>query len=348
MPDYERLPILFALDAADTLRHVDDVPNGLACGCTCPDPGCGQKLMARNAGTKRIHHFAHARGSCEWSVEHVLVRIALEVVTSVGRIAFPKLEFFDAEAGQNAEISPARMLRVTSASLESIGGRGAPELVVSCAAGGEEKRFAVVISLIHPLKDSDLEKFSSAGFDVVLVDLRASLHARKREAGKHFDRAAIVAGYQDKRFLEHLLLDEGCSFKKWAVNSKRASAEAASMERKRERDAAEENWREACIKRFEALLAAEAAETARLEAIREKEEAERLAEEKAVRDEAERRSRIEIMEQIDQQEYRAIDSLGRRWVKCERCGEVKLADEFWKTGGSGRINLGFCYDCLEG
>lgn len=32
-------------------------------------------------------------------------------------------------------------------------------------------------------------------------------------------------------------------------------------------------------------------------------------------------------------------------MRCERCGEAKLVDEFMMYGGAGRVNLGVCYDC---
>ena len=47
----ESLPILYGRSVTTgELVHVDDAPNGKACGCVCPDPGCGQPLIARNNG----------------------------------------------------------------------------------------------------------------------------------------------------------------------------------------------------------------------------------------------------------------------------------------------------------
>ena len=71
----ESLPILYGRSTATgELVHVDDAPNGKACGCVCPDPGCGQPLIARNNGKKKIHHFAHIDGTCAWSAEYLLAK----------------------------------------------------------------------------------------------------------------------------------------------------------------------------------------------------------------------------------------------------------------------------------
>ena len=49
--------IKYALNADKNLMFIDDVPNGLECGCICP--GCNEKLIAKNDGKIREHHFAH-------------------------------------------------------------------------------------------------------------------------------------------------------------------------------------------------------------------------------------------------------------------------------------------------
>lgn len=72
----ESLPILYGRSTATgELVRVDNAPNGKACGCVCPDPGCGQPLIARNNGKKRIHHFAHIGGTCAWSAEYLLAKV---------------------------------------------------------------------------------------------------------------------------------------------------------------------------------------------------------------------------------------------------------------------------------
>ena len=56
--------LTYALNKLGDIVFVDNVAKGLDCECICPC--CEAKLMAKNGGTKRIHHFAHASGiECE-------------------------------------------------------------------------------------------------------------------------------------------------------------------------------------------------------------------------------------------------------------------------------------------
>ena len=71
----------YAIDASGKLVHVDDVPNGLKCGCHCPC--CNERLEAKNAGERKTHHFAHASGcDCSGAYESMLHLLAKEKVMS--------------------------------------------------------------------------------------------------------------------------------------------------------------------------------------------------------------------------------------------------------------------------
>lgn len=82
-------------------------------------------------------------------------------------------------------------------------------------------------------------------------------------------------------------------------------------------------------------------------------EAEELAEKKRKevaelarkRELEEKRCMEEIMKIIDQQDRKAIDSFGRRWVRCLKCGEIKQDRDFSDYGGKNRLNLGVCSVC---
>lgn len=55
----------------------------------------------------------------------------------------------------------------------------------------------------------------------------------------------------------------------------------------------------------------------------------------------------EIMLVIDNQDEQATDHHGRRWIKCEVCGDIKLSDFFASYGGPQRMNLGTCSECAR-
>ena len=55
----------------------------------------------------------------------------------------------------------------------------------------------------------------------------------------------------------------------------------------------------------------------------------------------------EVKNKFTQQEFQIRDSSGRRWVKCELCGEIKPESEFGSYGGMNHVNLGVCYKCTR-
>lgn len=353
-------PILFGRDAQGNLCHIDSVANGEACGCFCPDPSCGQVLIARNGGTKRIHHFAHKRGTCEWSIEYLISTLAADILRGMRCATFPALSYRDWMSSENVEIAPAKQLRFDEVSLEHLSGRGAPDVVVGCKLkSGSVRRFALVFSLIHTLTPGQLEKLRAAGADAVLIDLKVPLRWKKRELDdKHFDRVGILTSFQEPAFIRKVLLNDKCPYKVWAANARREAAEAESLaeyertqeeERRRKAEAArqrelerqqkEEKRRRVLKELREEQERAQAAERERLRREEEERERQRL--------EAERRDRASLAEALEQQECQARDSQGRRWVKCRICGEAKLADRFQSYGGAGSVNLGVCSECYH-
>lgn len=81
--------LTYALDEGGALVNVDDVAKGAKCACHCPH--CNAPLYAKNAGTQREHHFAHAHGhECEGAYESSLHLLAKEILHETGKIMLPK------------------------------------------------------------------------------------------------------------------------------------------------------------------------------------------------------------------------------------------------------------------
>lgn len=80
--------LTYALNAENQLMHIDKVPNGKACNCTCPY--CQKELMAKNGGEIREHHFAHLNNQeCKGAYESALHLLAKDIIEKEGGIMLP-------------------------------------------------------------------------------------------------------------------------------------------------------------------------------------------------------------------------------------------------------------------
>ncbi len=360
--------ILFGRGPDGELHHIEDVERGEACNCVCPDPNCGQTLIARK-GDKKAHHFAHKRGTCEWATEYVISAVSENVVKSAGAMVFPRLTYRNAFTGSDDELSQSRRMRVMSASLVEESGRGNPDLLVTCSdKSGATREFLVVLCLVHGLSKKSREAIKEAKRDAFAVDLRLLLKLRKEELGKHFDRERILLGFQDPDYLSSVLTEGRGRCMRWIFNSKSAAAEEESREkheawlekeRARQEKAAEERRKKAeeDAKRRRAALKARRAQ---IGARSGKRTDRPLPTTNAAKHEAETQTSMPLWsDSIPEDEYArmkslvgnphqpAIDSSGKRWYKCEICGKVSVEDDFPSIRGWVKdVNLGICRNCM--
>jgi hypothetical protein len=76
---------------------------------------------------------------------------------------------------------------------------------------------------------------------------------------------------------------------------------------------------------------------------KQRKEAERKTEEKRQREEEFKKN---MEEGFQQQESPILDCDGIRWAKCEFCGKIAKAQEYFQSfGGPGHVNLGTCKEC---
>lgn len=59
------------------------------------------------------------------------------------------------------------------------------------------------------------------------------------------------------------------------------------------------------------------------------------------------RCRAQVCDKFTQQTAWICDDTGRRWIKCEKCGEINPTASFAVYGGIGRVNLGICNECAK-
>lgn len=155
--------------------HVDDVPNGKACGCVCPQ--CGGALIACNGGSKKEHHFAHtsdARRECEWAVESALHLLAKEVLQETGRMALPPVvvEANPPEIPFDVVISEAGPAELGDVEAERPMSGFKPDLIATVRnASGRESRLMIEICVTHAVDEEKLERVAQEGISMVEVCL---------------------------------------------------------------------------------------------------------------------------------------------------------------------------------
>ena len=343
--------IIFGKDASGKLRHIDEVANGAGCGCFCPSPKCHQPLIAKNGGSIRAHHFAHKTGSCSWAIDNVVTELVYEFLTENRKMMFPELNYFDHMSKEHRLIAGSSIMQIGNIEYTNIAKRGAPDLMVEVKANDQTRVFAFTINLIHRLSNEQRELLKSISSGVIQADLNALLQAMRAKAGKHHDRIALLARFQDKGFLADMLTGkDNARFIKWATNDKRDIAEHESK-RKREEWQKEQD-RIAVEKSIQRER--EQQESKRR---RQQERKQRLVAEKTrkheeqvnaerKRQEAEEREREYVTPMIDQQEKPVRDSQGRRWYRCTNCKEIGPFDDFVSTSGRNRgMNEGVCRKC---
>lgn len=200
----ENLPILYGRSVATgELVHVDDAPNGKACGCVCPDPGCGQPLIARNNGKKKIHHFAHIGGTCAWSAEYLLAELALEVIRERGCVWFPELSYEVPETHLPERISKGMELPVDCAEKIEVEGRKAPAIGLDVRTSRGCARYVFVPELAHVLGGEQIASLRKECRGIVKIGFRGLMRSMKTL--EHYDREELAVRIQSKAVMEELL-----------------------------------------------------------------------------------------------------------------------------------------------
>lgn len=199
---------------------MDDAPNGKACGCVCPDPGCGQPLIARNNGKKNIHHFAHIGGTCAWSAEYLLAELALEVIRERGCVWFPELAYEAPGTHLPERISKGMELPVCCVEKIEVEGRTAPAITLEVRMSRGCARYVFVPELAHVLSGEQIASLRKECRGIVRIDLHGLMRAMKTLEGKHYDREELAVRIQSKEIMEELLSGRRQRHLDWAWNAK--------------------------------------------------------------------------------------------------------------------------------
>lgn len=169
--DGNATPLTFAPDGEGVLHHVDEVGNGLACGCLCPS--CGARLVAKQ-GAKTVHHFAHEGGTdCVSGVETALHLAAKELLARERRMSLPALmEQADAKDSSGCSHSAKRSIASKTVSFDAVSVEvwldGARPDIVATVGG---KTLLIEIAVSHFADELKVSLIRERGLAAVEVDL---------------------------------------------------------------------------------------------------------------------------------------------------------------------------------
>lgn len=149
-----------------------DVPNGLACGCSCPV--CGARLIAYQHGQK-IAHFGHEKGTtCAGAAETALHRMAKEIVARATRFAVPPWPIRDSHSiadgrvGHGAFVIPGDTIYPSDGDSEDARDGLRPDVVLNMKSG----ELWVEIAVHHRVEENKRREMADRGIFCVEIDLQ--------------------------------------------------------------------------------------------------------------------------------------------------------------------------------
>lgn len=184
--------ITFAYDATKAVVHVDSVPNGLGCACTCPC--CGGRLIARH-GKIMEHHFAHVtEDNCAGAYESSLHLAMKELIYRRKKIKVPsyKVDVSEISIIMNRMIYHSESTQDGFIEFDNIRKEDRLESIIPDLIGTIRNReLAIEVAVTHFVDSEKLRKIKEINISCLEIDLSKIV----RDKNKKFsweDLEAIV------------------------------------------------------------------------------------------------------------------------------------------------------------
>lgn len=151
------------------LVDVDSVANGLQCGCVCPY--CKQRLVAKNGGTKREHHFAHhSESECDGARMTALHMLAQQIIQEKKAIMLPDYngQFFQKQTSR---------IQFNKIALEASAENLRPDCI-GTKIGNDQKEHSLWIEILvtHQVDETKQKEIQSRNVSCIEIDLSDMLN----------------------------------------------------------------------------------------------------------------------------------------------------------------------------
>lgn len=151
-------------DVDGRLRHISEVPSGLACACKCP--ACGAALVARKGALREKHFAHHSSAACAKALESALHKLAKQVIADHRKVGLPAVE---AVVGDERRlVRPAQMFEDIDVTLEE----GMDGLRPDIVARKADRELLVEVAVTHFCDHRKIGLIRDRGLATVEIDLR--------------------------------------------------------------------------------------------------------------------------------------------------------------------------------
>jgi hypothetical protein len=172
---YHNGNLFFGLQNGE-LKHISEVANGLRCECICP--ACNKRLIARNRGSKRMHHYAHYEGGeCKYGFQTSIHLVAKDILEKCGRIKVPGKsvhisvglddEFYNEVVSEKHDLFEEFYINIDKVFLEKKLHSFIPDVLIICG----KKMLIVEIAVTHFVGREKLDKIKEARVSTIEIDL---------------------------------------------------------------------------------------------------------------------------------------------------------------------------------
>lgn len=176
------LPKINYAKMGNLIIHVDKVPNGLSCNCTCLN--CGHSLVAKNRGKQNAHHFAHYnKKECQYAYETMVHEMAKEIfLENANIITLPRYIQYFTEIYRSIDISKIYTDFISS-SVEKNLGDIIPDILLEDKNG---RILLIEIKVTHKVDDNKKDKLLKKKLSCLEIDLSSLNESITKDELKYY------------------------------------------------------------------------------------------------------------------------------------------------------------------